>query len=73
MLEDNLLLGLSLAGIGATVVFVIVVNFFIGREVKKTRKPNSIISICSFGNLQNINRINDSAIQKNNQIMNEML
>jgi len=35
MLEDNLLLGLSLAGIGVTVVLVIVVNFFIGREVKK--------------------------------------
>ena len=35
MLEDNLLLGLSLAGIGATVVFVIVVNFFIGMDVKK--------------------------------------
>ncbi len=37
MLEDNLLLGLSLAGIGATVVFVIVVNFFVGREVKNKK------------------------------------
>jgi len=35
MLEENVLLGLSLAGIGATVVFVIAANFFVGREDKQ--------------------------------------
>jgi len=32
MFEENILLGLSLAGVGATVVFVIAANFFVGRE-----------------------------------------
>jgi len=34
-LEDNALLAMSLAGIGYTVVFVIVVNFFVLRKHKE--------------------------------------
>jgi hypothetical protein len=44
MLEENILLRISLAGIGATVVFVIVVNFFMWRDVKKqNQKRNQIL------------------------------
>ena len=37
-IEENVLLAISLAGIGATVVFVIAVNFFVGREKVKEIK-----------------------------------
>jgi hypothetical protein len=37
-IEDNVLLEISLAGIGAKVVFVVAVNLFIRRE--KTKEKN---------------------------------
>jgi len=40
MVENNLLLGMSLAGLGATIAFIIVVNYLWEKKEKKETNQN---------------------------------
>ena len=41
-LETDVLVGISLAGIAMTVIFVIIVNFFVGRKENKKPKDTTV-------------------------------
>ncbi len=40
--ETDVLVGISLAGIAMTVIFVIIVNFFVGRKENKKPKDTTV-------------------------------